>query len=264
MHSLWTGAISFGLVNIPVKMYTASKDKEISFTMLHKKDLSEIRYARICKTEGKEVPWNEIVKGYEIENGNFVVFDDKDFEKINLKKSKTIEILHFVDEEEIDAIYYVKPYFLEPAKNGEKAYELLRDALKKSKKMGLAKYIIRTREHVGVIKFHENMIILNELRYESELLNNENLKIPPQQKANPKEMEMALQLIDQLTSPFTPSKYKDTYTEEVKQAIKQKAKGKPVHPKTQEAPVSKVHDIMSLLKASLETKPAKKSAKKTA
>lgn len=245
-------------------MYTASKDKEISFTLLHKKDLSEIRYARICKSEGKEVPWNEIVKGYEVDNGDFVVFDDKDFEKINLKKSKTIEIMHFVEQDDIDPIYYVKPYFLEPDKNGDKAYSLLRDALKKSKKMGLAKYIIRNREHLGVVKFHDDMIILNELRYESELLTAKNLEIPPMQKTNPKEMDMALQLIDQLTTPFTPSKYKDTYTEEVKQAIKQKAKGKPVHPKTEAAPTSKVHDIMSLLKASLDTKPAKKSAKKTA
>lgn len=130
--------------------------------------------------------------------------------------------------------------------------------------MGLAKYIIRNREHIGVVKFHNDMIILNELRYETELLTAKNLEIPPVQKANPKEMEMALQLIDQLTTPFTPNKYKDTYTEEVKQAIKQKAKGKPVHPKTKEAPSSKVHDIMSLLKASLEAKPAKKSVKKTA
>lgn len=245
-------------------MYTASKDKEISFTLLHKKDLSEIRYARICKSEGKEVPWDEIVKGYEVDNGDFVVFDDKDFEKINLKKSKTIEIIQFVDQEDIDPIYYVKPYFLEPDKNGDKAYGLLRDALKKSGKMGLAKYIIRNREHLGVIKFHEDMIILNELRYESELLTTKNLEIPSVQKINSKEMDMAVQLIDQLTAPFTPSKYKDTYTEEVKQAIKQKAKGKPVHPKTQPAPSSKVTDIMSLLKASLETKSAKKSAKKTA
>lgn len=258
MRSIWKGSISFGLVNIPISMYTASQAKEISFVMLHKKDLSEIRYARICKTEEKEVPWKDIVKGYELEKGDFVVFDEKDFEKANLKKTKTIEIVNFVEEDEIDSTYYVKPYFLEPGKNAEKAYGLLRDALKKAKKVGLAKYVLRNKEHLAVLKPHGNMIILNELRYETELLKAEDLNIPAG-KSNPKEMEMAIQLIDQLTVPFEPKKYKDTYTEEIKQMIKQKAKGKPIHPKTKEAPSPKIHDIMSLLQASLEKKPARKS-----
>jgi DNA end-binding protein Ku len=258
MRSIWKGSISFGLVNIPISMYTASQAKEISFVMLHKKDLSEIRYARICKTEDKEVPWKDIVKGYELEKGDFVVFDEKDFEKANLKKTKTIEIVNFVEEDEIDSTYYVKPYFLEPGKNAEKAYGLLRDALKKSKKVGLATYVLRNKEHLAVLKPHGNMIILNELRYETELLKAEDLNIP-EGKSNPKEMDMAIQLIDQLTVPFEPKKYKDTYTEEIKQMIKQKAKGKPIHPKTKEAPSPKIHDIMSLLQASLEKKPARKS-----
>lgn len=264
MRSIWKGAVSFGLVNIPVSMYTASQAKEISFVLLHKQDLSEIRYARMCKAEDKEVPWKDIVKGYEVEKGDFVVMQDKDFEKANLKKTKTIEIVNFIDEDEIDTIYYVKPYYLEPGKNAEKAYCLLRDALKKSKKVGLARYVLRNKEHLAVIKFHDNMIVLNELRYETELMKAVDLNIPTG-KSNPKEMEMAIQLIDQLTVPFSPEKYKDTYTEEIKQIIKQKAKGKPIHPKTEEAaPSSKVHDIMSLLQASLEKKPAAKKAKKTA
>lgn len=261
MRSIWKGAISFGLVNIPIHMYTASQAKEISFVLLHKKDLSEIRYARICKTEDKEVPWKDIVKGYEYEKGDFVIMDDKDFEKANLKKTKTIEIVNFIDEDEIDTVYYVKPYYLEPDKNAGKAYGLLRDALKKSKKVGLARYVLRNREHLAVIKSHGNMIILNELRYETELVKAEDLKIPAIGKANPKEMDMAVKLIDQLTVPFNPKKYKDTFTEEIKQIIKQKAKGKPIHPKTAEPPSTKVHDIMSLLQASLEKKPPKKSSK---
>lgn len=260
MHSIWKGSITFGLVNIPVKMYVASQPKEISFVLLHKQDLSEIRYVRVCKTEDKEVPWKDIVKGYEYEKGDFVVLDDKDFEKANLKKTHTIEILNFINQDEIDPVYYVKPYFLEPEKNGEKAYSLLRDALKKSKKVGLGKYIIRNREHLAIIKFHDDMLILNELRYETELLAAKDLNIPATSKVNPKEMNMALQLIDQLTVPFTPKKYKDTYTEEIKQIIKQKAKGKPIHPKTEKVKSNKIEDLMTLLQASLE-KPTKKSAK---
>jgi DNA end-binding protein Ku len=259
MRAMWKGSISFGLVNIPVAMYTGSQQKEISFVLLHKKDLSEIRYAKICKTEDKEIPWEEIVKGYEYEKGDFVVMQDSDFEKANLKKTKTIEIISFVDEDEIDTVYYVKPYYLEPDKQGGKAYGLLRDALKKSKKLGLARYVLRNKEHLAVVKPYENMIILNELRYETELLKAEDLNIPDEAKQNPKEMDMAIKLIDHLTVKFDPKKYKDTYTEEIKQIIKQKAKGKPVHPQTKEASPSKVHDIMGLLEASLEKKPTKKS-----
>ncbi len=269
MRSIWKGSISFGLVNIPVSLFAASQVKEISFVLLHKKDLSEIRYARICKTEEKEVPWKEIVKGYEYEKGEFVVFDEKDFERMNIVKTKTIEIINFIDQDEIDSVYYVKPYYLEPEKNGEKAYGLLRDALKKSNKVGLAKYVLRNREHLAVIKCYEDMIILNELRYESELLAPKDLKIP-QSKANPKELNMAIQLINQLTAHFDPKKYKDTYSEELKAVIKQKAKGKLIHPKTEvKMRTSKIHDIMSLLQDSLkkpkagEKKSSKKAAKKT-
>jgi DNA end-binding protein Ku len=263
MHAIWKGALSFGLVNIPIHMYTASREKEISFVMLHKKDHSEIRYVRMCKTENKEVPWKEIVKAYEFEKGNFVILQDEDFEKVNLKKTKTIEIIQFIEEDEIDTMYYVKPYFLEPDKNAENAYKLLREALRKSKKVGLAKYVIRNREHIAVVKVHENMLILNELRYQNELIGAEDLKIPPQSKLIGKEIDIAIQLINHLTAPFTPQKYKDTYSEELKQMIKKKAKGRPIHPKTEEESSSKVHDIMSLLQASLENKK-KPSKKKTA
>lgn len=261
MRALWKGALSFGLVNIPVHMYTASQEKEISFTLLHKKDLSEIRYARVCKVEDKEVPWDEIVKGYEYEKGDFVILDDKDFEKANLKKTKTIEIVNFIKEDEVDSIYYVKPYYLEPDKNSENAYSILREALKKSKKVGLAKYVLRNREHLALVKVHDDMIILNELRYENELLRAIDLKIPPLGKSSGKEINIAVQLIEQLTVPFKPKKFKDTYAEEIKQIIKQKAKGRPIHPKTQEARPSKVHDLMSLLEASLESN--KKASKKS-
>lgn len=263
MRSIWKGSLSFGLVNIPIRMYVASHEKEISFVMLHKKDLSEIRYARICKTEDKEVPWNEIVKGFEYEKGDYVVMDESDFEKADVKKTKTVEIINFIKEDEIDSIYYVKPYFLEPDKNADKAYALLREALIKSKKVGLAKYVLRNREHLAVVKVYEDVLILNELRYFQELVQPKDLEIPPVEKTSPREVDMAMKLIDQLTVPFKPAAYKDTYTAEIKKIIKQKAKGRPIHPKTEKAPKTKIHDIMSLLQASLDTKkkPAKKSSK---
>lgn len=261
MRAIWKGALSFGLVNIPVRLYTASREKEISFALLHKKDFSEIRYARICKAEDKEVPWSEIVKGYEMDDGNYVVLQDSDFEKANLKKTQTIEIVNFIEEEEIDSIYYVKPYFLEPEKSAMNAYGLLREALRKSKKVGLARYVLRNKEHIAAIKVHNDMIILNEMRYLNELIRPEELKIPEVKKTASKEIEMAMKLIDHLTVPFDPKKYKDTYTSEIKEIIRQKAKGKPVHPKSEKPKSPKIHDMMELLQESLQqTKKSHKIA----
>jgi DNA end-binding protein Ku len=265
MRPLWKGSISFGLVNIPVKMYTASQEKEFKFKMLHKKDLSEIRYSRICKVEEKEVPWAEIVKGYEYAPGEYVILSDEDFENANLEKSKTIEILHFINEDEINTVFYSKPYFLEPDKTADKAYTLLLDALKKSKKVGIAKFVLHNREHLAVIKPYENAIILNELRYANELKHPSGLDIPEKGKSSAQELSIALKLIDQLTTEFKPNEYKDTYTEEMKKVIEKKAKGKKITPKGQEIKKpTKVHDIMSLLKASLddEKKPKKTTTKK--
>jgi DNA end-binding protein Ku len=178
MHSIWKGSLSFGLVNIPVKMYTASQDREFKFTLLHKKDMSEIRYARICKTEQKEIPWEEIVKGYELEKGNYVIFDESDFEKINLKKTKTIDIVGFTNENEIDSIYFMKPFFLEPDKGADKTYALLREGLLKSKKVGIAKYVIHNREHIAVLKPYHNGLIINQLRYNDELIKFKEFHLP--------------------------------------------------------------------------------------
>lgn len=266
MHAIWKGSISFGLVNIPVKMFSASKENDLKFVMLHKKDLSQIRYARICKTDGQEVPWNEIVKGFEYQPGEYVVLSQEDFEKANLQKTKSIEIVDFVKETDIDPIYYVKPYLLEPDKGAGKTYNLLQEALLKSKKLGLAKYVLHNREHIAVIKPYKNMLILNELRYENELVNLKDVELP-EGKTSPKEMAIALKLIDQQTSTFKPKNYKDTYREEIKDIIEKKAKGKKIQPKGKEPQPSKVQDIMSLLKESLkQPSPKKKTpkARKTA
>ncbi len=257
MQSIWKGSLNFGLVNIPIKLYSASKEKELSFVLLHKKDLSKIRYAKFCQTEGVEVPWSEIVKGYEYKKDHFVILESSDFDKAHLQRMKSIEILNFIKEEEIESFYYVKPYFLEPDKNAEHAYRLLREALKQSGKVGLAKYVLRNREHLAVIKVHGDMIFLNELRYRSEILNSQDLKIPAEKKPlDKKEVHVALQLIDYLTTPFKPEIYKDEFAEEMKRVIQKKSKGRPIHPKMEKATASspKVQDIMSLLKASLEKK----------
>lgn len=261
MHALWKGSISFGLVHIPVKMYTASQEKEMKFVMLHKKDLSQIRYARICKAEDKEVSWDEMVKGYEYSPGEYLIFNEEDFKVINLQKSKSIEIIHFIDEKEIDTIYYTKPYFLEPEKNAEKAYFLLLEAIKQSQKVGIAKFVFHNREHLAVIKPWKNMIILNELRYDSELKEGIELKNLAKTKNSPQELSIAIKLIDHLTTSFKPADYQDTYMDEMKEMIEKKAKGKKFHPKEKEVKPSKVQDIMTLLKASLE-EPAKKKVKK--
>lgn len=262
MHAMWKGSISFGLVNIPVKMYSASHDHELKFVMLHKDDLSEIRYARICKEEGKEVPWKDIVKGFEIAKGEYVVLDQKDFESVAVQKTNAVEILDFTKEEEIEPSLFTKPYYLEPDKGSAKAYALLREALKKSKKVGIARYVLHNREHVAVIKAVDKAILMIELRYASEIVPQSKFDFPEAEKAQPKEMEMALKLIDQLTKKFKASDYKDTYVDELRKVIDKKSKGKKIATKkTKEAKPSKITDIMSLLKESLkEKKPHKKRA----
>lgn len=266
MHAIWKGCISFGLVNIPVKMHSATREQELKFVLLHKKDQSQIRYAHVCKAEEKEVPWEEIVKGYEYHPGEFVVLDKEDFEKVNLEKTKSIEIVTFIPEKEVDSIYFVKPYFLVPEKGAAKAYHLLCEALRKTKKVGLARYVYHNREHVAIIKEYDKAIILNQLRYQDEILKLPKEEIPKIVKTTSSELEAATQLINQLTSRFKPEEYKSTYIEEIKEIIQQKAKGKKAHPKGHEPKPTKVHDIMSLLKASLQQtkKSAKKSVKKTA
>lgn len=260
MRSIWRGALSFGLIHIPVRLYSASRSRELKFKMLHKQDLSEIHYARICKADGKEIPWEDIVKGYEYEDGDYVILTDEDFEKADLKKTRAIEILDFTQEDQIDTIYYDTPYYLEPEKGAGKAYALLCEALKRSKKVAVAQFVFRHHEHIGVVRVHENLLVLHQLRYQSEILSAKELNIP--QGTVPKsELSIALKLIDELTKPFKPSAYSDTYTDAIKAIIKKKAKGQRVSI-TKEPPLKseKVHDILSLLKSSL--KQGKKKPKK--
>src|SRR5262245_61454678 len=200
MRSIWTGAIGFGLVNIPVKLYSATESSSLDLDMLDKKDHSNIKFQRINEKTGKEVAWENIVKGYKY-NGEYVILSDEDFKQASPEKSKIIEIAQFVKQEEIDTIFYETPYYLEPEKTGAKAYALLRDALEKSGKVALGTYVMRTKEAIGLIKPMDKVLVLNKIRFAEEIREFNELKIP-HEAAKPNELKMALALIDQLSGPF--------------------------------------------------------------
>lgn len=261
MHPIWSGSVSFGLINIPVRLYSGTQEHAIDLDMLHKTDLSPIRYARICKADNKEVPYKDIVKGYEYQKGDYVVVTDEDFQKVSSKKSKTIEIIFFTAEEEVDSIYFDKLYYLQPDKGGAKAYALLREALRKSGKVAVAVFTLRNHQHMAVIKAKDNALILNQLRYHSEIRSSKELELP-EEKGNPKELEVAIKLIDQLTEHFDPKNYHDNYLEELQKVIDAKVKGKQVKKKRERAPTfTASHDILSKLQASLRIPSRKRTAR---
>jgi DNA end-binding protein Ku len=257
MRSLWTGAIGFGLVNIPVKLYSATQQSDLDLDMLDKKDHSNIRFKRVNEKTGKEVAWANIVRAYNYD-GNYVVLSDEDFKQASPEKTKMIEIAEFVEEKQIDSVYYETPYYLEPQKGGEKAYVLLRDALKKTGKTGLSTFVLRTKESLGLIKPSGKLLILQKIRYAQEIREVEDLKVPETAPKAP-ELKMAISLIDQLTGKFDISKYKDTYSEELMKLIEAKAKGKKIPVPEMKVVHSTSKDLMEQLKASLETKRKKAS-----
>ena len=233
--------------------------------MLHKTDLSPIRYVKVCKEEGEE-EMSEIVKGYEYERGQYIVISDEDFERASPKKTKSIEIMDFVAVEEIDSIYFEKPYYLEPDKGADKAYSLLRCALEKSGKVGIAKYVIRNREAIGVVKPMGDILVLDQLRFSGEIRQTDGLRVPDVE-IQERELNMALALIEQLTDEFEPDRYKDTYSDELMRVINERVEGK--EPEAGEpAPIisKEVPDLVALLKASLEkpkaaTKPSRSKSR---
>ncbi|MGZ3864879.1 MAG: non-homologous end joining protein Ku [Bacteroidia bacterium] len=259
MRPIWTGAIGFGLVNIPVKIYSATESSTLDLDMLDKKDHSNINFKRVNEKTGKEVAWENIVKGYKMPNDQYVVLDDKDFELAAAKKSKTIEITNFTNEEEIESIYYEKPYYLEPDKSGARAYALLRDALQKTKKVGIATFVLRNKESLAILKAGKNAIILNRIRFEEEIRDIKDLNIPGKTKIKGAELKMAISLIEQLTEKFDISKYKDTYSAELMKLIKAKSKGKKIKTPQLKVVHSKTKDLMEQLKASLKTRHKKAS-----
>lgn len=255
MRAIWSGSIGFGLVNIPIKLYSAVQDSRLDLDMLDKKSGSNIKFKRVSEKTGREVPWDQIVKGYMYKD-DYIILDDEDFEAASPKKSKIIEIESFVNEQEIDDIYFENPYFIEPAKGGEKAYKLILQALKKTKKAGLSRFVLRSQEHLAVIRPRDNYLLLQQLRFEEELREPE-IAIPTG-TVSKKELDMALQLIKQYTTKFDITKYKDEYKNELLKIIKAKASGKKTPVKKLKVVYSRDTDLLSQLKASL--KPSKKRA----
>ncbi len=260
MRPIWTGAIGFGLVNIPVKLFSAVQGSELNLDMLDKNDHSHIKFKRVNEATGKEVDWDHIVKAYDYE-GKYVVLDEKDFEQASPEQSKLINVFQFVNEGEIDSIYYENPYFLEPSKEGKKTYALLHGALTQSKKVGVGSFVMRNKEHLVIIKPYRNIILLSGIRFEEEIRSTDEIDAPKDGSIKQGELKMAMALIEQLTEPFDISAYKDTYTESLLKVIKAKAKGG----KSKKPPMKVVNntgatDLMAQLKASLSSTKKRKAS----
>src|SRR5438128_7967754 len=213
MRAIWKGSISFGLVNIPIALYPATRKEELSFRLLRKSDLSPVNYRRVAEKDGKEVPWDQIVKGYEYEKGKYIVLKDEDFQRVDLEATQTVDIQDFVDLDEIDPMFFYKPYYLEPQKGGDKAYALLRDSLKDKKKVGIAKVMIKTRQYLAGVKPEDGALVLELMHFADELADSEKLHLPRKMEVGKREMSMAKALVDSMSSKWDPKKYRDDYRE---------------------------------------------------
>jgi DNA end-binding protein Ku len=262
-RAIWKGSISFGLVNIPIALYPATRREEFKFRLLRKSDLSPVSYKRVAEKDGKEVPWDQIVKGYEYEKGKYVVLKDEDFERVDLEATQTVDIQDFVDQEEIDPIFFYKPYYLEPQKGGDKAYALLRDALKDSNKVGIAKVVIKTRQYLAGVKPEDGVLVLELMHFADELADPGKLHVPKKTEVGKREMNMAKSLIDSMSSKWNPEKYRDDYREALMEVIEEKVEtgGKEIEEKAKKArKPTKVIDLVSVLQKSLEQTGGKKKA----
>jgi DNA end-binding protein Ku len=253
-HAIWSGAINFGLVTIPVKLFTAVRTDELSFNMLHAKDEGRIKYERICSVDSKPVPWDEIVKGYEFEKGEYVVLTDEDFKKVNPEATQSVDILEFVDLDTINPMFFDKPYYLEPSKQGKHAYALLREALTESNKVAIARVVIRTKEYIAAVKPIGEALVLELMHWANEIVESSTLELPGNEALPEAEMKMARMLIDTMSvQAFEPEKFKNKYHDELLAMIEARAQGKEL-PKAKKAaaPRSKVVNLMDVLAQSLE------------
>lgn len=268
MRAVWKGSVSFGLVNIPVALYPATRRETLSFRQLRKSDLSPISYKRVADADGNEVAWGEIVKGYEYAKDRFVVLNDEDFQQVNVEATQTVNILDFVELDQVDPMYFQKPYYLEPQKGGEKAYVLLRDTLAETGKTGIAKVVIKTKEYLAAVKPKEHLLVLELLHFADELVATDDLKVPREIKIAPKEMETAKALVENLSVDWEPERYTDDYRTALMKLIEEKISGgEPVTVTSKKRePTTEVVDLVKVLQESLahakkaEAKPAKKTA----
>lgn len=254
MASIWKGSLSFGLVSIPVEVRTAIQGDHISFRMLHEEDLTPIKYERISSTSGDPVPWGEIVKGYEYSKGKYVIITDEDFKEAAVETSKSLEIVDFVQETEIDPRYFETPYFLVPSKGGEKAYALLREAIRKTGTVGIGKIIMRQKQHLAGIRVVDDALVLEIMRFANELIDPDTLSLPDSSLVRPQELHMAEQLVTSLAEAFDPTKYADEYRNNLMRVIHAKMKGKKatLKPEVGAERDTQVIDLMQRLRESLD------------
>jgi DNA end-binding protein Ku len=262
MRAIWKGSISFGLVNIPIALYPATRREDLKFRLLRASDHSPVNYKRVAEADGKEVPWEHIVKGYEYEKGKFVVLDEKDFQRVDLEATKTVDIQDFVDVDDIDPMFFYKPYYLEPQKGGDKAYVLLREALADGKKVGIAKVVIKTRQYLAGVKAMKDVLVLELMHFGEELADAEKLHVPKKLQPGKREMDMAKALVDSMSAKWDPEKYHDDYREALMDVIEEKVEsgGKEIKDKPKEKKTSsKVIDLVAVLQQSLaQSQGAKK------
>ncbi|MGC9990885.1 MAG: Ku protein [Candidatus Cybelea sp.] len=260
-HAIWSGAINFGLVTIPVKLFTAVKTDDLSFNLLHKKDEGRIKYDRVCSVDGKPVPWDEIVKGYEYEKGQYVLLTDDDFAKVNPEATQSVDIVEFVELDKISPMFFDKPYYLEPTKQGRHAYALLREALAESNRVAIARVVIRTKEYIAAVKPIGGALVLELMHWASEIVGSDTLELPDSETLPEKEMQMARMLIDTMSADeFEPEKFTNKYRDELLTMIEARAAGKEL-PKAKKAPArSKVVNLMDVLAKSLEESKKRRAA----
>lgn len=265
MHTIWKGSISFGLVNIPIKLHAATEDKDVKLRTLHKDCHSPIKYEKVCPVCNREIKNEEIVKAYEYTKGKFVLLEEDDLEAIRKEnEDKAVEIIDFVKISEIDPIYFQKSYFMSPNESGGKAYSLLRKALQESQKVGIAKIMIRAKEQLAVIRVYDQTLVLETIHFPDEVRKTDDVpNVPSADKVTEKELATAIMLIDQLTTEFEPDKYIDDYRTALLELIEAKRTGKELVAPTEKETVSNVTDLMAALQASIDrTKPTKEPAKK--
>jgi DNA end-binding protein Ku len=253
-HAIWSGAINFGLVTIPVKLHTAVRTDDLSFNMLHAKDEGRVKYERVCSVDGKPVPWDEIVKGYEFEKGQYVVITDDDFKKVNPTATQSVDILEFVNLDQINPMYFDKPYYLEPSKQGKHAYALLREALNNANKVAIARVVIRTKEYIAAVKPIGQALVLELMHWATEIVEPATLELPGEETFPEGEVKMANMLIDTMSvDAFEPEKFTNRYHDELMAMIELRSQGKEIpEPAAPSAPRSKVVNLMDVLAQSLE------------
>ncbi len=259
-HQLWVGQHSHCL-------YPAPRREELKFRLLRAKDSSPVNYKRVAEKDGKELPWDDIVKGYEYEKGKYVVLKDEDFQRVDLEATQTVDIQDFVDQQEIDPIFFYKPYYLEPQKGGDKAYVLLRETLQKTGKVGIAKVVIKTHQYLAGVKAKESVLVLELMHFAEELADADKLHIPKKLEVGKRELDMAKALVDSMSSKWDPKKYRDDYREALMEVIEEKveAGGKEIEekPKPKPRPSTKVIDLVSVLQESLNKTKKSHHARKS-